>query len=83
MNVHEETVKAVAKILGRSVEEIEKTVAEQEKRCKETVRLLSIMDVSEAIRDALFDTIGELAVYVGPKISQKVIQDLFFKQEGE
>ena len=71
MNVHEETVKAVAKILGRSVEEIEKTVAEKEKRC------------SEAIRDALFDTIGELAVYVGPKISQKVIQDLFFKQEGE
>lgn len=83
MNAHEEAVKAVAKILGRSVEEIEKTVAEQEKRCTETVRLLSIMDVSEAIRDALFDTIGELAVYVGPYISQKVIQDLFFKQEGE
>lgn len=83
MNAHEEAVKVVAKIFGHSVEETEKIIAEQEKRCTETVRLLSIMDVSEAIRDALFDTIGELAVYVGPNISQKVIQDLFFKQEVE
>ena len=83
MNAHNESVKIVAKIFGHSVEETEKIIAEQKKKSEETVRLLSIMDVTMAIRDALFDTIGELAVYVGPDITQKVVHELFDKQEGE
>ena len=83
MNAHNEAVKVVAEIFGNSVEETEKIIAEQKKKSDETVRLLSITDVTMAIKDALFDTIGGMAVFVGPDITQKVIRDLFFKQEGE
>ena len=71
---------ATAKKLGITVEKVDGVLEEAQK----TVRILSKMDVADALGYALVTVLGyESSLNNGPIILNILIHELFDKQEGE
>lgn len=78
-----ESVKRIAEIFGHTEEEAEQIIRDQEKETQETVRLISAYEVIIALRDVLFDLMGNGAIFIGPAITNGLVHELFHKEEGE
>lgn len=78
-----EAVKRVAEICGHTEEEAEQIIRDQEKKTQETVRLISAYEVIIALRDVLFDLMGNGAILIGPAITNGLVHELFDTEEGE